>query len=371
MRIVHVHKAYPPVIGGIERHIAVLAAAQARAGHDVAVVCCHARPRTEIEHVDGVRVIRAARWGKLSSMPISPSLRAILRAQATEVVHVHTPFPLGEWAASTLPANVAVVASWHSDIVRQKVLRWLYRPFQVRFLRRCDRVLVATPHHLSSSTQLSPARDRCLVVPYGIDAPPLAAPQHPIPVSRPYVLFVGRLVGYKGVAVLLRAWKLVHARASLSALRLVLVGRGPLESKLRHQAKQLGIDTALTWLPHVNEPTLDALYRQAVMLVLPSTSNNEAFGLVQLEAMARGTPVVATRLPTGVSYLNSDGQTGLLAEVGNARSLADCIVTLCENETLRSQLAAAARTRAEQCYSLKAMLDGVERAYRDAMQHGR
>lgn len=376
MRILHVHKAYPPVVGGIEHHLRTLAVAQARAGQLVTVLCCNTAARTVEEETDGVRIVRVARFGRLSSMPIGPTLGRWLRRIPADVVHVHTPFPLGEWLASRLPEGRPVVASWHSDIVRQRLLGALYRPLQRRFLARCNRIVVATPNHVTSSAMLPAFADKVSVVHYGIDVEAYAEPPDiALDVPKPFVLFVGRLVGYKGLPVLLEAWRAVQDMIRLDRPAgapedawLVCVGRGPLAKRLREQARELEIEDRVRWIDYTDETTLRGLLHAATLLVLPSVSNNEAFGLVQLEAMACGTPVVATRLPTGVSYVNVHEQTGLLAEVGDAPSLAARIATLLLDEARRTAYGRAARERARAQFTIEQMVEGVQQAYRAAQE---
>lgn len=378
MKIVHLHKGYPPQIGGIEFHIQALAQAQARVGHHVTVLCCNSACRTQVEEENGVRVIRVARWGRVSSLPIGPSTGRWLRRLPADVIHVHTPYPLGEWIAGSLPEDRTLIGSWHSDIVRQRTLGWLFGPWQRRFLVRCNRIVVATPQHVTSSRVLPPYAEKTRVVHYGIDTASFAAPA-PLPVDlpRPFVLFVGRLVRYKGVEVLLDAWRAVqdavlhdHPSAVPRQVWLVCVGEGPLAKPLRHRATELGIAPAVRWLPHVEQVVLRALYQAAEMLVLPSVSNNEAFGLVQLEAMAAGCPVVSTRLPTGVSYVNRHRETGLLAEPGDAASLAAHILTLLTRPELRTAYGNAGRERVQREFTVAQMLAGTDQVYAEALQTG-
>lgn len=160
--------------------------------------------------------------------------------------------------------------------------------------------------------------EKVRVVPYGIDPAPFSATaetqesaaQARMAFGAPLTLFVGRLVPYKGVDVLLKA--LPHVPGSL-----VIVGDGPLRGDLETLAAQLGLGGRVHFVGSVSRSDLVALLHAADVLALPSVTPNEAFGLVQLEAHACGVPVVSTSLPTGVPFANLHGVTGLVVTPGD------------------------------------------------------
>ncbi len=182
--------------------------------------------------------------------------------------------------------------------------RLLYRPFLRAVLRRAARIIVSSPELVRHAVELQDFRDKCVVVPFGVDTQRLVATdevraradvlraRHQTPI----LLFVGRLVPYKGVDVRLRALHGIEATT-------LLVGAGPLRAMLETQARELGL-SGVRFLGAVSDAELTALYHAADLFVLPSVTRAEAFGVVQLEAMACGVPVVSTNLPSGVPWVN-------------------------------------------------------------------
>jgi glycosyltransferase involved in cell wall biosynthesis len=162
------------------------------------------------------------------------------------------------------------------------------------------------------------------------------------------VLFTGRMVPYKGIDVLLRALAQVDATA-------ILAGDGPQRPDYELLARELGLAGRVTFAGHVSRSELRALYRAADVFVLPSVSPQEAFGFVQLEAMASGTPVISTRLPTGVPWVNQHEVTGLTVPAGDVRALAGAIDQLLGNPRVRESMAAAAQARVAAEFSRQLM----------------
>jgi len=169
MHILHLYKDYPPVLGGIENHIQVLAEAQVRAGHRVTVLVCDPGPRTTVREENGVTVIRAGRLATAASMPLSLSQPLRLARLRPDIVHVHSPYPLGELANALLGQARATVITHHSDIVRQRGWLRLYGPLLRRVLARADRIIATSPRYIETSPWLWPVREKCVVVPLGVD----------------------------------------------------------------------------------------------------------------------------------------------------------------------------------------------------------
>lgn len=362
MRILHVYKAYYPVLGGIENHVKLLAEGQTAAGHDVTVLATAPGWRTSVETRGGVRVIKAGRLAEVASTPLSPSLPLTLYRQQPDVTHLHFPYPPGEIAQAPLLGRRPTVLTYHSDVVRQKRMLQLYKPLMMHVLRHVDRILVSSPPYLASSPVLAEVRERCVVIPFGIEQ----ARFHSVPSQEveqvrraygpgPLVLFVGVLRYYKGLAYLLEAMQRVEAR-------LVIVGEGPEGPVLREQAEALGLGGKVVFAGRVNDEALPAYYRAADLFCLPASERSEAFGLVLLEALSTGLPIVSTELGTGTSYVNRDGVSGLVVPPRDAPALATALERLIRDGDLRRSLAEGARLRAE-AFTAERMLRDVEGVY--------
>lgn len=363
LRILQVNKFYPPHIGGIETVIQqVSQGLKDRA--EVSVLVCQPKGRGVREVCDGVPVTRCSSWRTVASCPVSFSFFREFRRMAKEadVIECHLPFPLADLACLLSRTKKRVVIAWHSDVVKQKKLLALYKPILRAFLRRADAIIVATQGHIDGSAFLPPFRDKCVVIPYGIPtAEYLQAPAAPIlteklrgkPLRK--LLFVGRLVYYKGVDVLLRAF------ARTEGCALFLAGEGVLEPQLRQEAQTLGVADRVFFLGRLTDAQLRAAFRDCDFFVLPSVANSEAFGIVQLEAMVYGKPVINTALPTGVPLVSIHGETGLTVPPVDETALADAIRTLAEDDALREAYGAAAQRRVLEHFELDNMIDGVYR----------
>jgi rhamnosyl/mannosyltransferase len=345
-----------------------------RAGVDVrAVVCNESRERLE-EVIGGVNVVRLPRQVSVSSAPVAAGMPRALRSaargpQGCDLLHFHSPYPWGELSFLLARPDVPSVVLYHSDIVRQKRLLTAYRPFLERFLDRVDLITVSSPNMVRQSPFLGPHAGKCRVLPFGLpleriagsdDARERAAELRSMHEGRHVVLFVGRLVYYKGVDVLVRAVAQVDAD-------LVVIGEGPLERELHELARAAGLSERSTFLPPVGEAELAAWYHAADVFCLPSVAQSEAFGLVQIEAHAAGTPVVSTDLPTGVPYANLDGLTGLIVPPGDAVALARALHELLADDELRARLGAQARARALSEFTIPRMVEGTLQVYAEAV----
>ncbi|MBC7235421.1 MAG: glycosyltransferase [Chloroflexi bacterium] len=368
MRILHVYKDYWPVLGGIENHVKLLAERQVRAGHEVTVLATSPTRRTTIEELNGVRVIKAARLVSVASTPLSAALFCQLRAQRPEITHLHFPYPLGEIAHYVMGRGRKMVITYHSDIVRQRSLLRLYRPLMMRILASADRIIATTPNYVESSDVLRRLRARVVVVPFGIDqgrfrhidreaATRLRARLG----DGPLVLFVGVLRYYKGLDYLLSAMTRVPAPA-----KLVIVGSGPEGAALRREIETLGLGERVYLAGRVPDEALPLYYGAADLFCLPASARSEAFGLVQVEAMSAGLPVISTEVGTGVSYVNRDGESGLVVAPRDPDALAWAINRLLSDDALRQRLAAGARARADQ-FCAERMVEEIERVYEEVL----
>ena len=372
MRVTFVNKYYHPHLGGIEHHMRDLASGLADLDVDVRVLVANeGRDRAEDE-VDGIPVTRLPRTFAYSSTPVAPSMRREIAAlklgeDAPDVIHMHSPYPWGELSWLRAKPRVPTVLTYHSDIVRQRILGSAYRPILERVLDRVDLIIAGSPNMVEHSELLAPRADKCRVVPYGIDTslyaetPELAARAATLRGghSRPVVLFVGRLVYYKGAGVLIDAAEHVDAD-------FVLIGRGPLEGELRAKAVARGISDRITFLPPQPDDQLAAWYHAADVFALPSVARSEAFGLVQIESHASGTPVVSTDLTTGVPFANLHDVTGLTVPVGDSQALADALNRLLGDESLRARLGAQARERATGDFTIERMARDTLAVYTEA-----
>jgi len=314
---------------------------------DLRVLVANGRWPTRIEVKDGFKVIRVGSLGTVFATSICPTMAYWIRRFQPDVVQIHHPNPMANisYLLSNEPGKLIVL--YQSDIIRQKMSYALYTPFLMKMLQRAHRIIVTSTNYLESSPLLARFKGKCVLIPLGIDLRRFKREgnEGEIASIRSHygdriILFVGRLTHYKGVSYLLEAMKGISGQ-------LLIIGKGDLEGKLKNQAAQNGLLTKVNFLGELGEDKMVPFFHACDLLVLPSISRNEAFGLVQLEAMACYKPVVSTDLETGVPFVNRNGVTGFIVPPRDSWALAEAINRLLEDESLRNRMGVEGRRRVE------------------------
>ncbi|MCQ2491252.1 MAG: glycosyltransferase [Ruminococcus sp.] len=362
--VLEVNKAYYPHIGGIESLVRQYSEELGQFGVQVrTLVCRDGRGGTIHDQVNGVKVTRAGSLGTYFSCPLSLSFIRLFRKMAknADAVHINVPFPLADAALLLSGYKGKVAVSWHSDIVKQKKLMLFYRPFMMYLLRRADIIFTATQGHIDNSDVLTRFREKCCILPYGIDTEQyLSIERKPFLTERltdknaVKVFFTGRLVYYKGVDVLLRAFRKVKG------CELFIAGTGQLGDELRHYVDTHEMSDKVHFLGFLPDDELRQAYADCDIFVLPSVVKSEAFGIVQLEAMVYGKPVINTKLPSGVPFVSIHGETGLTVPPSSPKTLAAAINKLAEDRPLREKLGRNAAVRVKRDFNEK---DIIRRLY--------
>jgi len=363
LKVLHIGKFYPPHFGGFETHLQELCDELLR--HvDVSVIVANDSRETSRCVMDGVPVTRVRSLGTLASSPICLEMSAAIRASAADIIHLHHPNPMA-FAAYLLSGHSGrLVVTFHSDIVRQKWLARVFDPLFRLVLQRSSAIIVSSSPLAASSAALATFAERCCVIPYGIAAEkfeqvdPAAVAEIRERYGPNIVLAVGRLVYYKGFEYLIRAMTQVQGR-------LLLIGEGPLRSSLEREARPSGLQDRVVFLGSV--PSVGVYYHAADVFVLPSIVRSEAFGIVQLEAMACGKPVVNTILNSGVPFVSLHGVTGISVPPADPSALAQAISLLLGNRALTAQYGAAAKRRVLEEFSLELMVSRTVCLYREVM----
>jgi glycosyltransferase involved in cell wall biosynthesis len=354
LRVLQVGKFYPPHMGGIETHLQALCGAL-RNHAEVRVIVSSEGRNTIEETVDSVPVARLSTLLTAFSTSISPGMVSRIRRSGGELVHIHLPNPAAVLAYLASGHRGPLVVTYHSDTVKQKVLGRMFEPLLNAALRKSAAIIATSPNYLATSGVLQAFRDRCHVISYGIDTAQFeqCAPEAVRSVRERYgerlVISVGRLVYYKGFDVLIRAMASVRGK-------LVIVGDGPLRGELESLAARLGVADKVVFAGEIDNAGVTPYYHAADLFALASVARSEAFGIVQIEAMAAGLPVVNTSLDSGVPFVSLHGQTGLTVPPGDPQALAVAINRLLDDHGLRQSLGQAGVRRARQEFSLDTML---------------
>ncbi len=345
--ILHVGKYYPPHMGGIEIYLQSLVRHQAQHCW-VKVIVANDGIRTVRECMDGAELVRLSCMGSIKSMPICPALPwHVGRAQA-DIVHMHMPNPAAAFAYIASGCKIPLVLTHHSDTMGRAKVRRLSEPFVQEAMRRASRIVVSSKRYADTSAELESHHDKIEVIPHGID-PAKHAVAEPETVRRiqsrygPRIaIAIGRLVPFKGFEILIRAMQAVPGN-------LLLIGEGPLRKHLEAVAKECGISERVFFMGKIDNSQIANYLSAADVFSMPSISRAESFGIVQLEAMAAGVPVVNTSIDSGVPEVSLDGITGITVPPGDVHALAHAMTTLLTDgeERLRMGEAGKARVRRE------------------------
>ena len=369
MKVLQIYKDYyPPVRGGIEGHINLLATGLKRRGIDVSVLVSNTGFRLVREEIDGIRVTRVPQVGRFTSAPLNMTFIYWLRklARDADVLHFHFPNPTAEISYLMAGLNRRVIVTYHSDIVRQARLGKIYSPFMKCFLDKAETIIATSPEYVRSSKVLSQYRSKCRVIPLGIelsrfasentDASRIAELRHQY--NRPIILFIGRFRYYKGLHVL------IEAMTEIDAV-LLIIGTGPLEKELREQSAAADLDKRVIFLGELPDRDLVTYLHACDLFVLPSILRSEAFGIVQIEAMACKKPVISTEIGSGTSYVNQHGKTGLVVPPFDAHKMAAAVNMMLERPDMRESFGKAGYERVRSCFSSEKMVDRIVSVYQD------
>jgi rhamnosyl/mannosyltransferase len=372
LHILHAYKIYRPDIeGGIPAVMSSLAEASHPAiSHSI--LCARRGGAARRSVIDGVPVEAVASLGTLFSTPLAPGYIPAFarRARSSDVVIHHAPLPLTDAAILLgLPDHVGLIVYWHADIVGYALLKRLVSPLIRRVLGRADRIIVSGQPMIEQSDFLQPHAAKCVVMPYGmnldywcrldageqdsVDAMKRTAPRH--------IVSLGRLVGYKGYDVLIHAMRDIDARATI-------VGEGPLLAELQQLAADRGVAERVHFAGRLPRDEIRRLFHAANVFAFPSVTEAEAFGIVQVEAMTAGLPIVNTNLPTTVPLVARHEREALTVAPGDAHALAVSLNRILDDPALASRLGAAGQARALGEYDQSVFRARMADVYAEALQ---
>ena len=372
MKVLQLGKFYPPERGGIESIVEELAHGLPARGWPTEVLCAHTRARSVDERdARGCRVVRAASLGLLLSTSISPMMLPLLRrmAQQAGLVQIHMPNPMAALALWASGFQGRVLVHWHSDVVRQQRAMRLYEPLQTWLLQRADAIIGTSAAYAAASPALAPWRGKLRIIGLGIsDHHSRPDPQAVARIRAGYsgrriVFALGRMSAYKGFDVL------IDAAAHLPEDVVVLIG-GQGELLAAHQARvaSLGLGRRVHLLGALPESSLINYHEAADLFCLPSVTRAEAFGVVMLEAMAAGRPVVCSDIPgSGLSWVDVHGQAGLTVTPGSVPALADALSQILDDPALAARLGAGGRARYLKNFTASDMIDRHAALYRELL----
>jgi len=350
--ILQVNKMYSPDIGGVETVVKEYAE-YLKEFDDMTVLCVNKRfsLKTTIENIDGVKVYRCASIGTFMSMPISIVFFFYLfyLSRKAKFIHFHEPFPLATLGSLLIPKSKKIFVTWHSDIIKQKSIKKFFEFFQKKLCKKSTKIIVTSNRLFECSNILKQFRKKIITIPLSIDKKEyLNKDLDYITIKdlpKDYVLFLGRFSYYKGIFVLLDAIEIINVN-----IPFVIVGNGKLSDEIKTRVKKskkniLLIDRFVT------DDEKKYLLKNSKFMVFPSIYPSEAFGILQLESMVYGKPVINTNLPTGVPWVSVDNETGFTIDINDPIQLAKAIKELYKNIELLEKLGSGAIKRIDEVFS--------------------
>lgn len=362
MKVLHFYKSYfPNTIGGVEQVIAQISSATAKFGVESKVLTLSSERVDRTAEFRGHAVYYCRSNFEISSTPFSLSafLRFSQLSEEADIIHYHFPYPFSDLLHFATRIKKPTVVTYHSDIIKQKFLLRLYKPLMTKFLENVDRIVATSPNYLESSETLSSFKDKVRVIPIGLDKG--LYPEKNTDrlefwkkrVGERFFLFVGVMRYYKGLHILIEA-------AINSEYPIVIVGSGPIENELKAQAARNKINNIHFVEPVSNEDKV-ALLMLSYAILFPSHLRSEAFGLSLLEGAMYQKPLISSEINTGTSYINIDGETGLVVPPGNSGALRQAMDYLWDHPQVARRMGESAGERYQNLFTA----DSMSEAYYD------
>lgn len=386
-RVLHIGKYFPPFFGGMELFLSDLMGAQLRLGVDpVAIVHDHRTSYKRIlspiqpDKAEKQRIYRVPSFGRLLFAPVSPHfpfwLHRIMKQEKPDVLHLHLPNTSAFHVLwSSTAQSIPWVIQWHSDVdaPNHKLLTIAYsayKPFEQRLIGQARFVVATSPPYANASTALKPWVRKCRIIPLGVDVKRLSEPS-----SRAMawaelnwtqqtvrLISIGRLTYYKGHEVL------IQAMARVTGAQALIVGEGERFGELSSLINTLGVGNKVRLLGRCSQDELLGLLKTSDCMCLPSLERTEAFGVVLLEAMRFGKPIVASDIPgSGVPWVVQHGNTGILVAPHDSVALAKHLQAIVDSEALRNKLGSSGLNRFNNHFQIENVALCWKEVYHDAM----
>ncbi|HTD06462.1 glycosyltransferase family 4 protein [Undibacterium sp.] len=370
MKILHFYRTYhPDTFGGVEQVIRQMAVSTTRLGvSNEVLTLTRSKDNLELEF-EGHKVHRARLNFEIASTGFSWSAlsRFVELAREADVIHYHFPWPFMDLAHLLGRIKKPTVVTYHSDIVRQKLLLKLYQPLKYWFLNDVDRIVATSPNYLATSPILARYKDKTEIITYGLDKSiyPQPSPdrlnQWRQRLGSRFFLFVGMLRYYKGLHILLEA-------AANTSMPVVIVGDGPVEAELKQQARALGLNN-VHFLGALPEEDKVALLSLCYAMVFPSHLRSEAFGISLLEGAMFGKPMISSEIGTGTTYINLADQTGLVVPPNDPAALRSAMQFLWNHPQRAEEMGRRAYERYQALFTSEQMARGYVGLYQRVLEN--
>jgi glycosyltransferase involved in cell wall biosynthesis len=368
MRILQLGRFYPPELGGIETVIFEIVEGLNANNIRCDVLCSNKINRLEISNTRNYKIVRAPSLTHVLSTSISPALIFQLRKLVKEydIIHLHHPDPMATLALLLCRpgGKQKIIVHWHSDIIRQKFTLFFYRPIQEWLLKRCNRIVVTSQNYLDTSKHLTKYWGKAEVVPIGISAEMNSNARKLDELKKSFkgkkIIFgLGRHVYYKGFEYLIESAEYLDDNYLI-----IIGGDGPLGPSLMAKVQEKGLQSRVVFTGRIPFDEIHSYFELCDIFCLPSVERSEAFGVVLLEAMSLGKPIVATNIPgSGVNWVNQDNETGLNVTPQDPKALADAFVKIMSNPAVMKKFSERGKSRYLTKFTREAMVDQLISLY--------
>jgi len=369
MRVLHVTQTYyPDTRGGIEEVIRQITLNTKMLGVETRVFALSKNPIPTVIEIDGVKVYCAPLTIKISSCGMSIVAFKQFKdlADWAQIINYHFPWPFMDLLHFLNNINAKTILTYHSDVVRQKKLLMLYKPLMNRFLHQIDVIVATSDNYAKSSNVLQNYKEKVRTIPIGV-----SQQSYPVPtkqkldeiegrIGKDFFLFIGTLRKYKGLHVLLNALK-------NTKLQLIIAGSGPEEVALKRLAQKLKLSN-VEFMGRVSDVDKVALIKLCLAVVLPSNLRSEAFGVVLLEGAMYKKPLISTELGTGTSYVNINGETGLVVPPADVSLLRGSMLLLNNDKELANKMGGNAFKRYNKFFTGSVMGDQYAELYKTLLR---
>jgi glycosyltransferase involved in cell wall biosynthesis len=375
MHIVQVAPYFQPHIGGVESHVIDISRELFRRGHELTVLTSrYNESLPEYEEINGLKVKRIKPLLNMFTTPVFPKLRNILVKTNCDLVHTHIPPPFVDFfsARARNITKIPLILTYHCDLelpnFLDKVISGFYRrTFGFYSLINTDKIIVTTNTYAATSRAVW--RFPPVVVPNAVDTKTFNPKVNGSSIRKRHdlegknvILYVGRIKYHKGIEYFVSAAKFFDHNT-----KFLIVGTGDHENNIKELIKNLDLEDRVVMAGKVPYNELPQYYAACDIFVLPSLTRLEAFGIVGLEAMASGKPVVISDIP-GVREVITEGQEGLLSPPMGIEELAKNLKKLLANPKMRKKMAKAGRTKVVEKFEISKVVDQLEDIYNDILK---
>lgn len=368
MKVLQVYRTcYPETNGGVEQVIRFIASGTKTLGVETKILTLSDNNMSPY-NCEGTEIIPVKKTFEVSSNGFSLKLISEFKklSEWADIIHYHYPWPSGDLISLFNTIQKPSLVTYHSDIVKQKLLKVLYKPLEIHFLNHVNIIVATSPQYAQTSTNLQKYKNKVRVIPLAIDEATYPTPSKDNidmwrdKVGEGFFLFVGVLRYYKGLDYLLEA-------AKINNLPVVIAGDGPERAKLEDYISKYNLNN-VKLVGFISEEDKVALHLLSKAFVFASHLRSEAFGISLIEAQMYNKPIISSDIGTGSSYVNINGETGLVVPPADSQSFSDAMLKIENNTDLRKTFGANSRARFEQEFTAQRYAQSYITLYRELLE---